>query len=135
MDSTAKSTILRLVRNSRLQNFNFAISETMYAKYGCFISKGVLIINYQPSLNGGKSEEGWGEPNGYIYQKEYLEFFLNNQHLPRLLASLAEAKCVSYAISNRDESVLHSNWPKQIPITLSWGLFPSKYLQSSKEKS
>ena len=38
---------------------------------------GYLTINSQPRVNGipSDSKNGWGGPNGFLYQKEYIEFF------------------------------------------------------------
>jgi hypothetical protein len=49
---------------------------------------GFLTINSQPAVDGAKSEDkafGWGPANGYVYQKAYLEFFVNPTLLSLLL--------------------------------------------------
>ena len=105
------------------------ISETLFNQYGSYVLSGLLITNYQPRLNALNSEDGefgWGEKSGYIYQKEYIEFFLNTQYLTKLKANLENAKYVSYNITNRDGTLKLTNWHQQIPITVAWGLFPSK---------
>ena len=49
--------------------------------------KGFLTINSQPRLNAvsSNSKDGWGKPNGYIYQKAYLEFFTDKEKLDLLI--------------------------------------------------
>lgn len=40
--------------------------------------RGVLTINSQPSINAAPSTDpavGWGDPNGYIFQKVSLVFY------------------------------------------------------------
>jgi methylenetetrahydrofolate reductase (NADPH) len=40
--------------------------------------RGLLTINSQPAANGLASDDpqvGWGPPGGFVYQKQYLEFF------------------------------------------------------------
>ena len=106
--------------------------ESAFMHYGQYIMAGILITNYLPRFNAINSEDkryGWGEPNGYLYQKEYLEFFIDARYLERLKSILAGTKCVSYHVTNRDGSVRHTNWPLHHPITLCWGLFPSKCSQ------
>ena len=46
--------------------------------------KHIFTINSQPSVNGVKSQDknvGWGPCDGYVYQKMYIEFFINKEHL------------------------------------------------------
>ncbi|ODV57970.1 methylenetetrahydrofolate reductase (NAD(P)H) MET13 [Ascoidea rubescens DSM 1968] len=50
--------------------------------------KGILTVNSQPKINGVKSTSkihGWGPRNGFIYKKQYLEFFLPKTHLNKLI--------------------------------------------------
>lgn len=53
--------------------------------------KGILTVNSQPSVNGIKSSDptfGWGPKNGFIYQKEYLEFFLRKDLMKTLIEKI-----------------------------------------------
>ena len=89
---------------------------------------GILITNYLPKFNGissNDSRHGWGGPNGSLYQKEYLEFFIDPTHLDRLKSIVQSSSNVSYHISNRKGTVKLTNWP-QHPVTLCWAKFPSK---------
>lgn len=104
--------------------------------YGQYITSGILITNYLPRLSGVSSEDrrfGWGEKGGLIYQKEYLEFFLDSRHLDRLkeiLKKTANNTDFSYMVSNRSGSVQLSNWSPHAVNTLTWGSFPSKSVSS-----
>lgn len=66
--------------------------------------KGILTINSQPSVNGKPSTDpivGWGVPNGYVYQKAYLEFFTSAKNVPALYAVLKNFPSVNYHIVNK----------------------------------
>lgn len=63
-----------------------------------------MTINSQPSVNGAPSSDpviGWGSPDGYVYQKAYLEFFISSDYLPYLLKSLEKYPRVIYHIINK----------------------------------
>jgi methylenetetrahydrofolate reductase (NADPH) len=65
---------------------------------------GILTINSQPSVNGVPSSDpvvGWGSPDGYVYQKAYLEFFLPDYYLPFLIEALKKYPKVNYHITNK----------------------------------
>ena len=101
----------------------------MFTNYGQYILQGMLVINYLPRLNSLRSEDacfGWGESNGYIYQKEYLEFFLHPSYYDKLLTLLENYKGISYYLTDLDNTRASTNWPAKIPIIVTWGLFPSK---------
>lgn len=69
-----------------------------------FNRQGILTINSQPNVNGAPSSDpviGWGSPDGYVYQKAYLEFFIPNYFLPFLLQSLENYPRVIYHIINK----------------------------------
>ena len=67
--------------------------------------KGILTINSQPSVNGAPSDDpviGWGSPNGYVYQKAYLEFFIASEYEQPLLKALDKYQPrVNYHITNK----------------------------------
>jgi hypothetical protein len=70
-------------------------------------SRGVLTINSQPNVNGAASSDpiiGWGAPDGYVYQKAYLEFFIPFEYLQYLLRSLKNYPRISFHITNRTVS-------------------------------
>lgn len=112
-------------------------AETAFLHYGQYITNGLLITNYLPRFSGIPSEDeryGWGEKGGQIYQKEYLEFFLEPRHLERLTEILQKRNAdnaVSYTVSNGSGSMQLSNWSPHASFnTLSWGLFASKCASS-----
>ena len=55
--------------------------------------KGLVTMNSQPALNAVKSADpvyGWGPKVGYVYQKQYLEFFCHQDIIPKLLQLIDE---------------------------------------------
>lgn len=89
--------------------------------------KGFLTINSQPKLNGipSNSKYGWGGSNGYIYQKEYLEFFCNKEDFIGLSKKIYDDKYCYCAVDN--EGNLLTNCQNKT-ITVTWGVFPQKQL-------
>lgn len=74
-----------------------------------FNKKGILTINSQPNVNGLQSNDpvfGWGYPNGYVYQKAYLEFFTSINNLPYLQEALKEFPNINYHIISKTVSIL-----------------------------
>lgn len=70
-------------------------------------ASGLLTINSQPPINGVPSTDkivGWGKPGGYVYQKAYLEFFISQKRIAKLLSVLAEYPYVNYHIVNQSVS-------------------------------
>ena len=68
---------------------------------------GILTINSQPNVNGEPSSDpiiGWGSPDGYVYQKAYLEFFISSDYLKYLLTALDKYPRVMYHIINKSVS-------------------------------
>ena len=74
----------------------------------CKVNKlGILTINSQPSVNGAPSSDpvvGWGSPDGYVYQKAYLEFFTSRENLTYLLRALSQYERVNYHIISKSVS-------------------------------
>lgn len=70
---------------------------------------GYLTINSQPAVNGVRSTDryyGWGPSNGYVYQKAYLEFFVEGEKLVALEEKIAKDLSVSYfAVNNKVRSI------------------------------
>mmetsp|Transcript_7029 Transcript_7029/g.8095 ORF Transcript_7029/g.8095 Transcript_7029/m.8095 type:complete len:538 (-) Transcript_7029:473-2086(-) len=85
---------------------------------------GFLTINSQPRVNGAMSTEkpfGWGPPNGFVYQKAYIEFFTSPKNLEKLMNACKEKKFSSltyHAINVNGES--HTNCKTQKPCAVSW---------------
>ncbi len=89
-------------------------------------NKGYLTINSQPKFNGLPSEHkfGWGGPNGYLYQKEYLEFFTTEDKFKNILNSKDFDKKYQYCAVNINNNI-YTNC-KDSTIALTWGIFPQK---------
>ncbi|XP_045163409.2 methylenetetrahydrofolate reductase (NADPH)-like [Mercenaria mercenaria] len=91
--------------------------------------RGVLTINSQPNINGAPSSDqnvGWGAPNGYIYQKAYLEFFTSKKNIRALKKILPEYPLVNYHIINYNGEADYTNCDTDEPIAVTWGVFPGK---------
>merc|ERR1711923_600134 len=91
--------------------------------------RGVLTINSQPRINCAPSTDpsvGWGIPNGYIYQKAYLEFFTSKENVEALKEVLQNYPLVNYHIINHSGAADYSNCDESQPIAVTWGVFPGK---------
>lgn len=89
---------------------------------------GFLTINSQPAVNGARSDDpmfGWGPSNGYVYQKAYLEFFVNAKLLEFLLSEIETDNMISYYIINK-QGDLRTNSLSEGPNAVTWGIFPGK---------
>lgn len=54
-------------------------------------------------VNGIPSEDltyGWGPPGGYIYQKNYLEFLISQEHIEALTSLLDTLPTINYQALN-----------------------------------
>jgi len=92
----------------------------------------LFTINSQPPVNGAKSNDqtfGWGPKNGYIYQKSYVEFFARSKDAKIIIDMLVKYPLLSYTISNKDGSDCYTNYKKNTPIALTWGVFPGREIQ------
>ncbi|KAJ8319772.1 hypothetical protein KUTeg_001359 [Tegillarca granosa] len=91
--------------------------------------RGVLTINSQPSINAAPSTDsavGWGDPNGYIFQKAYLEFFTSPDNVMALKKVLTNYPLVNYHIVNCNGDADYTNCDSNLPIAVTWGVFPGK---------
>ncbi|CAB3379925.1 Hypothetical predicted protein [Cloeon dipterum] len=92
-------------------------------------SRGILTINSQPNVNGTSSSDpvvGWGAPDGYVYQKAYLEFFARPEVIYALLEELKNYPLVNYHIVNKTGEKAYTNTLKKVPIAVTWGVFPGR---------
>lgn len=92
-------------------------------------SQGVLTINSQPAINGLSSSDpvfGWGYPNGYVYQKAYLEFFVAKEKADILKDILPKYPQVNYHIVSSKGDINDSNCDETQPIAVTWGVFPGQ---------
>ena len=89
---------------------------------------GFLTINSQPAVNGVRSDDkkfGWGPANGYVYQKAYLEFFVNPTLLAHLLSHIERDSNITYYVINK-RGDLRTNTHSDGPNAVTWGVFPGK---------
>ena len=71
--------------------------------------KKIFTINSQPPANGKPSNDpyvGWGPSNGYIYQRFYIEFFIDIERLHKLIVFLKESTSISYQAINKDGGII-----------------------------
>eukprot|EP00963_Diacronema_lutheri_P008454 scaffold752_cov322-Pavlova_lutheri.AAC.51 len=90
-------------------------------------TNGFLTINSQPRVNGASSTDpkfGWGRPNGYVYQKQYVEFFCSKDKLLTLKKKMASLPNLSYQAVNAKGEVL-SNISEADINAVTWGVFPA----------
>ncbi|TFK29728.1 methylenetetrahydrofolate reductase [Coprinopsis marcescibilis] len=89
---------------------------------------GFLTINSQPAVNGARSDDktfGWGPSNGYVYQKAYLEFFVDPELLTLLLKHIERDSNITYYVTNK-RGDLRTNTHSEGPNAVTWGVFPGK---------
>ncbi|XP_054160886.1 methylenetetrahydrofolate reductase (NADPH)-like [Oppia nitens] len=89
--------------------------------------RGVLTINSQPNVNGVQSTDpihGWGDSNGYVYQKAYLEFFTPKDNISALRDALKSYPLVNYQIVDTSGTNNYTNIVSNTPIAVTWGVFP-----------
>lgn len=99
--------------------------------------RGLLTMNSQPALNSIKSSEkifGWGPKNGYVYQKQYLEFFCHKDIIVKLLQTIdeynnnqgdASSAIISYyAVDLKGNLTTNCNDDDINAVT--WGVFPGE---------
>eukprot|EP01012_Entosiphon_sulcatum_P005937 TRINITY_DN12769_c0_g1_i1.p1 TRINITY_DN12769_c0_g1~~TRINITY_DN12769_c0_g1_i1.p1 ORF type:complete len:428 (-),score=70.82 TRINITY_DN12769_c0_g1_i1:53-1336(-) len=93
-----------------------------------FVNQNLFFtINSQPRVNGAPSADttvGWGPLNGYVYQKEYVEFFCSPGHLEILLEIWKDHPSVSYMAVTRSGKNNKRNVDGVNAVT--WGVFPGK---------
>ncbi|AOA62667.1 Methylenetetrahydrofolate reductase isozyme [Komagataella phaffii CBS 7435] len=98
--------------------------------------QGILTINSQPCVNGLPSNHnvhGWGPSNGFVYQKQYLEFFIPAKFLTKLISNIEELNksyssnfntLTFYAVNAQGELITNSKEDDINAVT--WGIFPGK---------
>ncbi|KAG5421425.1 MET13 [Candida metapsilosis] len=99
--------------------------------------RGLLTMNSQPALNSVKSSEkvfGWGPKNGYVYQKQYLEFICHRDVIDKLLARIQEfnktqgdssSSIISYYAVDLSGKLQTNCKPDDINA-VTWGVFPGE---------
>ncbi|KAI2607128.1 methylenetetrahydrofolate reduct [Hypoxylon fragiforme] len=90
--------------------------------------RGLLTINSQPAVDGVKSTHsvyGWGPPNGYVYQKAYLELLVSPELYPEIIRRIDANPDLSYYAVTRSGKI-ETNTPSEGPNAVTWGVFPGK---------
>jgi len=90
---------------------------------------GLFTINSQPRVNAASSLDvtfGWGPPNGYVYQKAYVEFFTCAGAAKAIAACIDQSyPSLSYMAANHAGVTLR-NRPGQGAMAVTWGVFPGR---------
>ncbi|KAK9806544.1 hypothetical protein WJX73_009540 [Symbiochloris irregularis] len=90
--------------------------------------RGFLTINSQPRIDGAPSSDphvGWGGPNGYVYQKAYVEFFCSPQRWHSLQTRLKGAQSLTYMAVDAAGDLQSNIGPSEVNA-VTWGVFPAK---------
>ncbi|CAH6723274.1 methylenetetrahydrofolate reductase 2 [[Candida] jaroonii] len=97
--------------------------------------KGFITINSQPPLNATKSNDkvyGWGPKNGYVFQKQYLEFFCHKDTLNQLLNNIDSfnstdnnARILTYYMVDKSGDLVTNTKEGDINA-VTWGVFPGE---------
>ncbi|KAH3672674.1 hypothetical protein WICMUC_004192 [Wickerhamomyces mucosus] len=105
-------------------------------------SNGILTINSQPSINGIPSNDsifGWGPKNGFVYQKQYLEFLIPKVKIQSLIFKIDQINkpfnssknykdnynILTYFIIDNDDDLI-SNTKDDSANAVTWGIFPGQ---------
>lgn len=96
--------------------------------------KGFFTLNSQPSLSGVRSNDklhGWGPKNGFVYQKQYLEFLVHRDVAEKLLAKVEQHNShdyhnviTYYAVDKQGN--LRTNTKDDDINAVTWGVFPGE---------
>lgn len=104
-------------------------------------SKGWWTVASQPAVNGLRSTDGtfgWGPPNGFVFQKSFVEFFIPESEWNTLKAKLVSSELQGYVCfyaSNARGDYVTSDSSDHVdgsaessPSTnaVTWGVFPGK---------
>ncbi|CAO3689933.1 unnamed protein product [Umbelopsis ramanniana] len=90
---------------------------------------GLWTVSSQPSVNGAPSDDpmfGWGPRGGYVYQKEFIEFFVTSDKLPALLRQFAKDPYITYYAANRAGDSKSNVDDRDSQNAVTWGVFPGK---------
>ncbi|RIB18051.1 methylenetetrahydrofolate reductase-domain-containing protein [Gigaspora rosea] len=89
---------------------------------------GYLTVSSQPAVNGVKSDDkdfGWGPKGGYIYQKFFVEFFVNQEKFDKLIQIIDENCWITYYAAKRSHA-FKTNIKEETSTAVTWGVFPGK---------
>lgn len=93
---------------------------------------GMLTINSQPKVNCAPASDqlvGWGprsqRKGGYIYQREYVEFFCKKTTFDIIIEALRQYPSISYVAVNKAGDYI-TNVSEGDVIAMTWGIFPNR---------
>lgn len=89
--------------------------------------RGLLTINSQPAIDGIESSHqilGWGPPNGYVYQKAYLELLVAPSLLSEVLQRIKGNKDLTFYATNKSGDYQSNTGDS--PNAVTWGIFPGR---------
>lgn len=89
----------------------------------------IITVNSQPRINGAKSSDrviGWGPSNGYIYQKQYLEFLLPKSKLDQFLSIVGDGTTLTYFAVDSANKVFSNHPDDAAANAVTWGIFPGR---------
>lgn len=89
----------------------------------------IITINSQPQVNGIRSNDnvhGWGPKDGYVYQKQYLEFMLPKTKLPKLIEILKNNEFLTYFAIDSQGDLLSNHPDNSKANAVTWGIFPGR---------
>jgi methylenetetrahydrofolate reductase (NADPH) len=89
----------------------------------------IFTINSQPAVNGQPSSDqyvGWGPSDGYIYQKMYIEFFIEKTQMEKLIEIIHKYPSIYYQAVNKNGEIFHKSNGSQVVCALTWGVFPNR---------
>lgn len=92
-------------------------------------NKLIFTVNSQPQINGIRSNDkihGWGPKDGYVYQKQYLEFLLSKDKLPNLEKSLEGNEMMTYFAVDLDGNLTSNHPDGSRANAVTWGIFPGR---------
>ncbi|KAL9106281.1 MAG: hypothetical protein Q9227_008680 [Pyrenula ochraceoflavens] len=88
----------------------------------------LLTINSQPAIDGMSSSDpihGWGPPNGFVYQKAYLELFVSPALISTVLDRIIQNQDLTYYAVNKSGELM-TNTRDEGPNAVTWGIFPNR---------
>lgn len=99
--------------------------------------KGCLTIASQPAVDGLPSTHpihGWGPPGGFVFQKAFVEFFIDastftSHLLPRLKTLHSDGEISFYA--GNSQGCFHSSETSDAVHAVTWGSFPGKEIATA----
>ncbi|RCI08752.1 hypothetical protein L249_4882 [Ophiocordyceps polyrhachis-furcata BCC 54312] len=99
-------------------------------------NKGWWTVASQPAANGAPSNDatlGWGPPNGFVFQKAFVEMFLPAEDWRRLLERLRSDSICFYAanaagdfVSSDESGGVNDARVASSTNAVTWGVFPGK---------